>query len=116
MNDKLVEIIVNGLQDSKAIDIEIVDMSRIEEAACTIFVICEGRSSAHVYGIADNLMDYVREHDGARALGTIGMQNKQWIAIDYGHIIVHVFQPETRQFYRLEELWADADLKKIPSL
>ena len=113
MNDKLVEIIVKGLQDSKARDIEVIDMSHIEEAACTYFVICEGTSSAHVYGIADNLMDYVKENTGERALGTIGMQNRLWVAIDYGYVIVHIFQPETRHFYRLDELWADAVVQKI---
>lgn len=110
MNDKLVEIIVQGLQETKAKEIRIVDMTGIEEAAASYFVICEGSSSTHVYGIADGLMDYVREQIGQKAFGSVGMQSRQWIVIDYGHILVHVFQPETRQFYRLESLWADAPL------
>ncbi len=113
MNDKLVEIIVQGLQETKAKDIRIVDMTDIEEAAASYFIICEGTSSTHVYGIADGVMDYVRDNAGQKAFGSIGMQSRQWIVIDYGHILVHVFQPETRQFYRLESLWADAPLTTV---
>jgi len=110
MNDKIVEIIVRGLQETKAKDIRIVDMTDIEEAAASYFVICEGSSSTHVYGIADGLMDYVKDAIGQKAFGSIGMQSRQWIVVDYGHVLVHVFQPEARQFYRLESLWADAPL------
>lgn len=110
MNDKLVEIIVQGLQETKANDIRIVDMTGIEEAAASYFIICDGSSSTHVYGIADGLMDYVKENIGQKAFGYIGMQSRQWVVVDYGHILVHVFQPETRHFYRLESLWADAPI------
>ena len=114
MTDELIESIVRGLQDNKARDIQIIDMRQIEEAAFQYFVICEGTSSAHVYGIADHLTDYMREQHGQRQQGTVGLQNRQWIAIDYGYVLVHVFQPETRDFYRLESLWEDAFITRIP--
>ncbi len=114
MNDKLVQFIVEGLQETKARGIRVVDMSDIEEAAFSYFVICEGTSSAHVYGIAEGVMDYLREKHEVRSMGTVGMQSRQWVAIDYGYVLVHVFQPETRAFYNLENLWADAPLTVIP--
>lgn len=114
--DKLIETIIEGLQDAKARDIQLIDMSAIEEAAFTYFVVCEGTSSTHVYGIANSLTSFVREHTGLRDLGHVGMQNRLWIAVDYGYVLVHIFQRETRDFYRLESLWEDAKITKIPDL
>lgn len=116
MTDKLIEAIIQGLQDSKARDIQIIDMRKIEEAAFQYFVVCEGTSSTHVYGIANRLIDHVTDTLAQRHQGTVGMQNRQWVAIDYGYILVHIFQPETREFYRLESLWEDAQITKLPDL
>ena len=116
MTDNLIDTIVSGLQDCKAHDIQVIDMRRLEEAAFQYFVVCEGTSSTQVYGIADRLTDYVAEKLGLRHQGIVGMQNRQWIAIDYGYVLVHVFQPETRAFYRLENLWEDAHITRIPDL
>lgn len=116
MTDQLIETIIEGLQDSKAHDIQVIDMRQLEEAAFQYFVVCEGTSSTHVYGIANRLVDHVREQSGQHHQGTVGMQNRQWVAIDYGYVLVHIFQPETRQFYRLESLWEDAQITAIPDL
>ncbi len=116
MTDTLIATIISGLQDSKARDIQLIDMRQIEEAAFQYFVVCEGTSTTHVYGIANHLTDYVSEHTGQRHQGTVGLQNRLWVAIDYGYVLVHVFQPETRQFYRLESLWEDAQITSIPDL
>lgn len=113
MSEKIVEIIVEGLKEAKAQDICVVDMTGIEDATFSCFVICEGNSTTHVRGIAESMMDYVKKADGRRAFGHIGMQHLQWVAIDYGHVLVHIFLPETRRFYRLESLWADADIISI---
>lgn len=116
MTDQLVNTIVQGLQDSKARDIQVIDMRDIEEAAFQYFVVCEGTSSTHVYGIANNLTDHVRKQLDQRHQGTVGLQNRLWVAVDYGYILVHIFQPETRDFYRLESLWEDAKITRIPDL
>jgi len=115
-NDKLIKNIIEGLQDGKARNIQVIDMRKLEEAAFHYFVVCEGTSSTHVYGIADGLMRSIQKQLGQRQLGTVGMGNRQWIAIDYGYVLVHVFQPETREFYNLESLWEDAAITKIPDL
>lgn len=114
MTDQLVETIIEGLQSSKARDIRVIDMRQLEEAAFQYFVVCEGTSSTHVYGIAGRLIDEVREKSGQQKQGVVGLQNRQWVAIDYGYILVHIFQRETRDFYRLESLWEDAQITRIP--
>lgn len=116
MQDKLLSSIVEGLQNGKAHDIQIIDMRTLEEAAFQYFVVCEGSSSTQVYGIANTMMKHIQESNGQRNLGTVGMNNRLWIAIDYGYVLVHIFQPETREFYSLESLWEDAKITKIPDL
>ncbi len=116
LQDKLLNTIVEGLQDSKAHDIQIIDMRQLEEAAFQYFVVCEGTSSTQVYGIANTLMKHVRQELETRDQGTVGMNNRLWVAIDYGYILVHIFQPETRAFYSLETLWEDAKITKIQDI
>ena len=115
MKDPLVNTIVEGLREAKARDIRAVDMSGIDEAAFMYFVICEGTSSTHVAGIADTLTDYVRRAADVKDLGSIGLNNRLWVAVDYGYVLVHIFQPEARRFYRLEELWSDAPTETFES-
>ena len=116
MQDNLLSAIVAGLQDGKAHDIQVIDMRKFEEAAFQYFVVCEGSSSTQVYGIANTMMKRVQEDIGQRNQGTVGMNNRLWIAVDYGYVLVHIFQPETRQFYSLETLWEDAKITKIADL
>ena len=83
-------------------------------AAASYFVICEGQSTTQVAAIADSVREYVQQHTGTKPFGYDGYQNSQWIIIDYGSILVHVFLPEYRNYYKLEQLWNDAKLSEIP--
>lgn len=112
----LVNKIVEGIQEKKGENITIVDMSEIDNYVFRNFVICQGKSNAHVSSIADSIKDYVREQIKVKPFATDGYQNAQWIALDYGEVIVHVFQPELREFYNIETLWEDAKLTEIPNL
>ena len=114
-NKKLITTIVEGLQEKKAKKIVIVDMSELE-APCNYFVIAQGDSNVHVMSIATTTKDFVREHAGEKPFATDGDENCQWIAMDYGTAIVHIFQPEFREFYDIEHLWADAKITEIPDL
>lgn len=116
MQEKIITTIIEGLQNGKAQDIQVIDMRKLEEAAFQYFVVCEGTSSTQVYGIANTLMKHVQETLGQKKLGTVGMNNRLWIAIDYGHVLVHIFQPETREFYNLESLWEDARITTIQNI
>lgn len=114
-NKKLIATIVEGLQEKKAKKIVIVDMSELE-APCNYFVIAQGDSNVQVMSIATTMKDYVREHAGEKPFASDGYDNCQWIALDYGTAIVHIFQPEFREFYDIEHLWADAKIVEIPDI
>lgn len=116
MQEKLITTIIEGLQNGKAHDIQIIDMRKLEEAAFQYFIVCEGSSSTQVYGIANTMMKHVQDALGQKNLGTVGMNNRLWVAVDYGHVLVHIFQPETREFYSLESLWEDARITKIQDI
>ena len=113
---KLVDIIVSGIQEKKGEDITIVDLSRIDGAITNYFVICQGNSPTQVEAIAGSVSDMVREQLHEKPSNVIGLGNDQWVAIDYTDVIVHIFQPETRGFYDLENLWEDANLTNVPNL
>jgi len=113
---QLLDKIVEGIQEKKGERITIIDMSLLENYLCRYFVIGQGKSNTHVSAIADSVRDYVREQIRVKPFASDGYANAQWIAMDYGDIIVHVFQPEIRDFYRLESLWEDAVITEVPDL
>lgn len=115
-NATLIKAIVEGIQEKKGKSIVQVDMSDIEYAAAQGFVICNGNSSMQVEAIADSIREYVEESIGVRPYNYDGYQNGEWIVIDYGTVYAHVFLPEFRERYRLEELWNDARIVEIPDL
>lgn len=113
---QLIETIVEGIQEKKGKKITTVDLSDIESAAASYFVICEGQSTTQVAAIADSVREYVQQHTGIKPFGYDGYQNSQWIIIDYGSILAHIFLPEYRNYYKLEQLWNDAKLAEIPDV
>lgn len=84
------------------------DLRQIDEAATSFFVICEGESVTQVQAIAQNISRRVKEELGTRPNHVEGLSNSKWVLVDYFDIVVHVFYPETREYYDLEELWNDA--------
>ncbi|MBQ7851635.1 MAG: ribosome silencing factor [Muribaculaceae bacterium] len=118
MNNKtdIVKLVTEGIQDRKGRKITHVDLSDIESAAAQNFVICEGSSTMQVSAIADSVREYLHKNAGIKPYNYDGYQNSQWIVIDYGHTLVHVFLPDVRQHYNLEELWSDAKINEIPDL
>lgn len=114
--DFLVESIIEGIQEKKGYDIVVVDMTDIEEAVCSRFVICQGNSPSHIQAITDSVEEWVRKHAQTKPSAIDGLRNAQWVAVDYGSVIVHIFLPEAREFYDLEHLWADAKVSHIANL
>lgn len=112
----LASLIIEGIQERKGRNIVHIDLSGIESAAASDFIICEGSSTMQVSAIADSVRDYLLEHEGVKPYNYDGYQNSQWIVIDYGHTLVHVFIPSERQRYNLEDLWSDAPTRLIPDL
>ncbi|PKQ65751.1 ribosome silencing factor [Labilibaculum filiforme] len=111
--EELVESLIEGLQKNKAVDIVKIDLRNIDSSVCKYFLICHGTSSTHVNGIAASAEEYVREKINEKLWRVEGYQNSQWILLDYADVVVHIFQKEYRDFYRLESLWADAAVTKI---
>lgn len=112
----LVKRITEGIQEKKGKNTVIADLTEIDDTICKYFIICEGNTPTQLVAITDSVCDYVRETIGEKPFAIDGLRNAQWIAIDYSDVLVHIFLPETREFYNLENLWADAKLTKIPDI
>lgn len=112
----LSQLIVDAIQDKKGTGISIVDMRNIPSAPATEFIICEGRSTSQVTAIADNIREEIQRRSGRKPFNYDGYRNAQWIAIDYGDTMIHVFLPDVRAHYNLEELWYDAKITRLPDL
>jgi iojap-like protein len=114
--EKLVETIIKGVQEKKGEEIVIINLTGIEGAIAKYFVICQGNSPTQVEAIATSIGDIVRESLHEKPIHVAGLENNQWVAIDFSDVLVHIFQPETRAYYNLETLWEDAKLTKISNL
>ncbi|WP_024994333.1 ribosome silencing factor [Phocaeicola paurosaccharolyticus] len=112
----LVEKIIEGIQEKKGKGIVVADLRDTDNTICSYFIICQGNSPTQVASIADSVKDYVREQIAEKPIAVSGIENSEWIAMDYCEAIVHIFLPYTREFYNLEHLWADAKLTNIPDL
>ena len=113
---ELAKIIIEGIQEKKGSGIVVVDLSGIEGAICRYFVICQGNSPTQVEAIAESVGDICRKEAGEKPVNVNGLGNNQWVAIDYVDVLVHIFMPETREFYDLENLWEDAKLTELPDV
>ncbi len=115
-NRNIVNLVTEGIQNRKGRKITHINLSEIESAAASSFIICEGSSTMHVSAIADSIREHLLDDAGIKPYNYDGYQNSQWIVIDYGDTLVHVFLPEVRERYNLEELWSDAIVTEIPDL
>ena len=113
---EVIQQIVEGIQDKKGKEIVIVDMLKLGNSICDYFVICQGNSPTQVSAITDSIEDTVRVNCKKKPYSIDGLRNSQWVAMDYGEILVHIFLPDVRAFYDIEHLWADAKLTEIPDL
>lgn len=113
VTNNTLEAILEGIQRIKGKDITLIDLNTIHHTECGYFVICHGRSSTQVDAIAHSVEETVEEITGEKVWHRDGYRNAIWILLDYGDIMVHIFQEESRNFYNLEGLWADAKITKI---
>lgn len=110
--EQLLNVIIEAIQDKKGKEIVSLNFGKLEQAFCDYFVICQGDSNTQVEAIANSVEEKTIKNANEKPLHMEGMQNANWVLVDYGNIIVHVFQSEYREFYNLESLWADAEQKK----
>lgn len=111
---EIVDRVVETLQDGKAHGVVKIDLRRIENCFCSFFVICHGTSAPHVTALADAVEERVKERLREVPFHSEGMNTPKWTVIDYGDVVVHVFDEETRRFYQLEDFWGDGDIEALP--
>ena len=112
-SDVLASVIIEGMQENKAKEIVSINLKEIETAVCDYFVICNGTSNTHVLSIADYVIDETIKNLQDKPFNKEGLENSEWILLDYGNVVAHVFQKKTRDFYNIEKLWGDADIEHI---
>jgi len=112
----LVQTIIKGIQEKKGTGIVVADLNGIEGTICRYFVICQGNSPAQVEAITESVGDMVRIELKEKPAHVVGLENAQWVAMDYTDVLVHIFLPDVREYYDLEHLWEDAVLNYIPDL
>ena len=113
---ELVETITKGIQEKKGTGIVVADLSGIDGTICHYFVICQGNSPSQVEAITESVGVFARKELDERPAHVVGLENAQWVAMDYTDVLVHVFLPDVREYYDLEHLWDDASLTQIPDL
>ncbi|CAG5086399.1 ribosome silencing factor [Parvicella tangerina] len=109
----LKETIIEGVTDLKAKDPVCIDLRETDGAVTDFFVICHGDSSTHIDGIANSVTKNVSKKLGQRPWHHEGKQSAEWKLLDYVDVVVHIFNKESRDFYDLEGLWADAPIERI---
>ncbi|MBQ8838700.1 MAG: ribosome silencing factor [Bacteroidales bacterium] len=109
MNNNELKVIADAMLEKKGQDVVSLDLRSIGTAISDHFIVCNADSTPAVVAIADNVEDRMIEKCRRKVNRTQGKENAFWVILDYGDIVVHVFQTPYRAFYRLEDLWADAE-------
>lgn len=115
-NNPLLQSIIEGIQEKKGQNITTIQLKGISGAVCDYFVICEGNTPTQVSALAESVEEMVKKNTNEKPIRVQGQQRAEWIGMDYGNIIVHIFVPELRSFYNIDHLWEDAHAERIPSL
>lgn len=109
MNNTELKVIADAMLEKKGQEVVSLDLQPIGTAISDYFIVCHADSTTNVVAIADNIEERMIEKCGRKVLRTQGKENAFWVILDYGEIVVHIFQTPYRAFYRLEDLWADAE-------
>ena len=108
-NSKFFKAIIHAIKEKKGEHIVSLDLRKIPEAVADFFIVCEASSTTQVKAIADYVQEHLRTTVDETPFHSEGQQAAHWILIDYVNVVVHIMQPETRKFYKLEEMWMDAE-------
>jgi len=109
MDNKELKVIADAMLEKKGKDVVSLDLKPIGTAISDYFIVCHADSTPNVVAIADNVEDKMIEKCKRKVVRTQGKENAFWVILDYGDVVVHIFQTAYRSFYRLEDLWADAE-------
>ena len=111
-NSRILKFIIKAILEKKGENVISLDLRKIPEAVSDYFIICEATSTTQVKAISDFVEDTVKQQTGEIPYHHEGYQAQQWILIDYINVVVHIMLPDTRKFYKLEEMWSDALLQE----
>ena len=109
MNNNEIKVIADAMLEKKGQDVVSLDLKPIGTAISDYFIVCNADSTPNVVAIADNIEERMIEKCKRKVTRTQGKENAFWVILDYGDIVAHVFQTPYRAFYRLEDLWVDAE-------
>ena len=115
-SDTLTNLIIDCIQDIKGQNIVKLDLREVGEAPTDFFIICEGESTTQISAIANNIHKRLKEEIGLSPSHREGLQSSKWVLVDYFDVVIHVFYPETREFYDIEDLWSDASITEYQNL
>ena len=107
--EEVLKTIVETMLEAKAKEVTSLDMRELHSAVTDYFVICHAQSKTQVNAIAEKIIDNVHNKLHVHVYHEEGFENSEWILLDYVDVVVHVFLEEKRSFYKLEDLWADAE-------
>ncbi len=110
---KIINTIIESIKDKLGENIVDLNFKTINNSICDNFIVCHGNSDKHVQAITDNIIENVKTEYNKKPHSIEGLNNSEWVLIDYNNIIVHVFQSSIRTKYNFEQLWADAKIKTI---
>lgn len=118
MNKKnlLIDKIIEGIQNKKGKKIAILDLKKISGTLYDYYVICEGNSPSQITAIANSIKEIIKEDLQETPIGMHGYTNAIWIALDYGNVMVHIFQREYRNYYDLDHLFSHITPQYIQDL
>jgi len=114
--DNLNDLIIDAIQDIKGQNIVKLDLTKLDDASADYFIVCQGESTTQVNAIAENIAKRAKDELQMPASHKEGMEGSKWVLIDFFVTIVHVFYPETRAFYDIEDLWSDADVVEYQNI
>lgn len=112
--EQLLALVIDAMEERKAQDIKVLDVGKVSNFTERMVIAC-GTSNRQVKSIADNVVECAK-HQGCAPLGVEGEDTAEWVLVDLGDVVVHVMQPQIRDFYQLEKLWSDvAPQNRLPA-
>ncbi|MBN2480818.1 MAG: ribosome silencing factor [Bacteroidales bacterium] len=109
-NNKLIKFIIDGILEKKGKEIIHINLEKLDYAPCENFIICHGDTGIQSKSLAESVEKKVKDNLDIQVWHREGVDVAKWILLDYGFVVVHIFQKDARDYYKLEELWGDAEL------
>lgn len=109
----LEELIIQALIEKQGVDIKCMNLKKVNHAYFDYFIVCTGNSKPHVETLCDFVQETTQRVAGVKPEHVEGLENCEWVLLDYFNILVHIFQPEARDYYKVEALWNDAEIQSF---